>query len=95
MVDRHEAPPVGDGEPRSASEKYLAALWSELIGLERVTLPSKFLDVGGNSLTLNILLNRIEADTGAELDPQLFFEDETSSLYELARRLDEALAQQP
>jgi hypothetical protein len=95
MVDRHEVPPAEDGEPRSASEKYLAALWAELIGLDRVTLPSKFLEVGGNSLTLNILLNRIEAEMGVELDPQLFFDDDTSSLFELARRLDDALAQRP
>ncbi|HEX7838419.1 MAG TPA: phosphopantetheine-binding protein [Kofleriaceae bacterium] len=75
-------------EPASASEKYMAALWSEIIGVERVRLPDRFLDIGGNSLTLNILLTRIKAETGAELDPQLFFDDDRSSLRELARELE-------
>ena len=88
-----ESLPAENQEPRSASEKYMAALWAEIIGLERVALPSKFLDVGGNSLTLNIILTRIEAERGAALDPQLFFDDERSSLFELAKHLDVVLAQ--
>ena len=75
-------------EPGSPSEKYLAALWSEIIGLDRVLLPHKFLEVGGNSLTLNIILNRVEAETGVLLDAQLFYDDERSSLFEIARELD-------
>ena|SRR5437764_7340518 len=101
-----EAPPVTgqvtglamqseNQEPSTASEKYLASLWAELIGLDRVLLPHKFLDVGGNSLTLNIILNRIETETGASLDAPLFFDDERSSLFQLARELDVVLARQP
>jgi hypothetical protein len=81
---------VSGQEPRSPNEKYLASLWAEIIGLDRnqVLLPHKFLEVGGNSLTLNIILNRIEAETGASLDAELFFDDERSSLFALARELD-------
>ena len=81
---------VGDQEPRSPSEKYLASLWVEIIGLDpnQVLLPRKFLELGGNSLTLNIVLNRIEADTGVSLASELFFDDERSSLFALARELD-------
>ena len=78
--------------PSSTSEKYMAALWKEIIGLEQVKLPHRFLEVGGNSLTLNVILTRIEAETGAALDPQAFFDDERSSLYLLARELDAKLA---
>lgn len=84
-----------DHEPASASEKYLAALWSEIIGVDHVQLPDKFLDIGGNSLTLNIMLTRIKAETGAELDPQLFFDDDSSSLRELAKELDISLKRHP
>ena len=77
------------------AQDYLASLWAELIGLDRVLLPHKFLDVGGNSLTLNIILNRIETETGASLDAPLFFDDERSSLFQLARELDVVLARQP
>jgi hypothetical protein len=85
-----EALRVGDQEPRSPNEKYLASLWAEIIGLDpnQVRLPHKFLDLGGNSLTLNIILNRIEADTGVSIASELFFDDERSSLSALARELD-------
>ncbi|HEX2692383.1 MAG TPA: phosphopantetheine-binding protein [Kofleriaceae bacterium] len=69
----------------------MASLWSEIIGLDQVTLSSKFLEVGGNSLTLNVLLNRIETEKGASLDAQLFFDDERSSLFEVAKELDALL----
>lgn len=90
-----QAPQVDHQQPKSTSEKYLAALWSEIIGLERVLLPHRFLEVGGNSLTLNIILSRIEAEKGASLDAQLFFDDEKSSLFELARELDVKLGGTP
>lgn len=79
-----------DAEPRTPHEKYLAALFEEVIGLDRGQLqrPHRFLDVGGNSLTLNIILTRIEAETGASLEAEQFFDDERSSLSALAEQLD-------
>jgi len=74
--------------PATDSEKYLAALWKELIGIDDVSVTDHFLLVGGNSLTLNIILNRIEKEQGVALPPQQFFDDERSSLFELARELD-------
>ena len=81
--------------PQSPSEKYMAKLWMELIGLEQVLLPHTFLNVGGNSLILNLILNRVEAETGASLEAQLFFDDDKSSLLELAKALDVALDGRP
>ncbi len=75
-------------EPKTANEKYLAALWAEIIGLDHVLLSDKFLDVGGNSLRLNIVLNRIEKETGASLDAAQFFDPDRSSVFELAKELD-------
>ncbi len=80
------------GEPESDSEKYLAAVWSEIIGLEKVTLSDRFLDVGGNSLTLTIILNRIKTERGVLLDGVPFFDPEHSSLAALAEQLDATLA---
>lgn len=88
-------PQARDQEPRSPNEKYLAALWAEIVGLDRVMLSHKFLEVGGNSLTLNLILNRIETEKGASLDAQLFFDDERSSLFALAQELDAVLAGKP
>ena len=81
-----------DHEPKSASEKYMASLWKEIIGLGQVNLQHKFLDVGGNSLTLNIILTRIENEKGASVESELFFDPDRSSLFQLAKELDLALA---
>jgi|GEM_PF-4794404 len=87
--------PAEDQEPKSENEKYLASLWAEIIHLEQVSLSDKFLEVGGNSLTLNIILNRIEIETGVALEPQLFFDEERSSLSEIAKDLEAARAGNP
>ena len=81
-----------DHEPKSASEKYLASLWKEIIGLEQVKLQHKFEEVGGNSLTLNLMLTRMETEKGASVESELFFDPDRSSLFELAKELDLALA---
>ncbi len=86
---------AGDQEPSSLSEKYVASLWSEIIGVDEVLLPSKFIEVGGNSLTLNIILNRIEAEKGVVFDAGLFFEPSRSSLFEIARELDRLMKARP
>ncbi len=85
------AAPADHQEPRSASEKYMASLWAEIIGLDQVTLPNKFLEVGGNSLSLNIVLTRIEAERDVSIDAERFFDPDQSSLFDLARELDRLL----
>ncbi|WP_437937398.1 phosphopantetheine-binding protein [Sorangium sp. So ce341] len=87
-----QAQQAEDLEPKSPSETYLASLWAEIIGLKKVLLPHKFLEVGGNSLTLNVILNRVEAEKGASLEAPLFFDEERSSLFDLAKHLDAVLA---
>jgi hypothetical protein len=85
-------PPAERSEPESGSERYLAVVWAEIIGLEEVTLSDRFLDIGGNSLTLNIILNRIRSERGVLLDAEPFFDPQRSSLAALAEQLDAALA---
>ena len=84
--------PASGGEPQSGSEKYLAAIWSEIIGLEKVLLSDRFADVGGNSLTLAIILKRIKAERGVLLEGEPFFDPERSSLAAVAEKLDATLA---
>lgn len=74
--------------PNSPNEKYMAALWLEIIGLEQVWLSDRFLDIGGNSLTLNVILKRVEKEKRVALPARQFFEPERSSLFEIARELD-------
>lgn len=76
------------GQPNSPSEKYMAALWHEIVGLEQVQLADRFLDVGGNSLTLNVILKRVETEKGVLLKARQFFEPERSSLRDIAAELE-------
>lgn len=85
--------PLQDADPRSPRERYMASLWAEIIGVESDLLPSDtFLSVGGNSLTLQVILTRICSELGVSLEPHLFFDSERSSLSHLARELDAVLA---
>jgi Phosphopantetheine attachment site len=79
-------------ETTSSSEQYMAALWAEIIGLDEVARTDKFLEVGGNSLTLNVVLNRIKVEHGVSMEPQQFFDPDRSTVFELASTLNELLA---
>lgn len=78
----------------SDSEKYIAALWSEIVGAAEIGRQSRFQEVGGNSLNLSILLLRIQKETGISLDPQIFLEPETSSLLQVAKVFDDLVDRQ-
>jgi hypothetical protein len=84
--------PVERREAEPDSTKYLAALWTEIIGLSQVNPSDCFLDVGGNSLTLSLILKRVKSEKGVSLDPEPFFDPQRSSLAALAGQLDAALA---
>jgi acyl carrier protein len=47
--------------PEPGAEQSLAAIWSEVLGLDRVGANDNFFDVGGNSLLLQAVHVRVEA----------------------------------
>jgi acyl carrier protein len=53
--------------PRTAGERRIAALWSELLGVERVGIHDHFFALGGNSLLVVRLRSRLEKLLGREL----------------------------
>jgi amino acid adenylation domain-containing protein len=73
--------------PREGRESLLAALWSELLGVERVGIRDNFFDLGGHSLLLMRLQGRLAAETGLDLPVLELFEHPTIAA--LAKRLDE------
>jgi acyl-coenzyme A synthetase/AMP-(fatty) acid ligase len=84
-VDRQslQAPPAsamaatpGDDRvgPRDPVETSIAAVWTELLGLERVDIHQNFFDAGGHSLLAMRLLARIEQLEGVTLRVRDFFE---------------------
>ncbi len=71
--------------PRNATEKRLAALWCEVLGLETVGIHDDFFDHGGQSLLATQLLARIRAALGIELPLRSLFESPT--IAQLAERI--------
>ncbi|HEX8391099.1 MAG TPA: amino acid adenylation domain-containing protein [Longimicrobium sp.] len=74
--------------PATETERALAALWTALLGVERIGVDDGFFDLGGHSLLATQLVSRIRAGLGAELPLRAIFEAPT--LGALAERVDAA-----
>ncbi|HEU4665505.1 MAG TPA: phosphopantetheine-binding protein, partial [Dokdonella sp.] len=54
--------------PVDARERYLAALWCELIGIAEARADDNFFDLGGDSLLAVDMMARVERETGVRLN---------------------------
>jgi hypothetical protein len=57
--------------PSSDTEKTIAGIWKELLGVARVSVHDNFLDVGGHSLLAMRAISRIAKQTGVRLNPSV------------------------
>ncbi|NID03432.1 amino acid adenylation domain-containing protein [Luteibacter jiangsuensis] len=55
-------------QPRSESERLLASVWTELLGMSRVRTSDNFFDVGGHSLLAVDMALRVQKLTGVQLN---------------------------
>jgi amino acid adenylation domain-containing protein len=69
--------------PRDPLEERLAALWAELLRVEKVGLQDNFFDLGGHSLLATQLAVRIRHEFDIEISLRTLFE--TANLEELAK----------
>jgi len=72
--------------PRTSTEKTLAAIWADVVGLERVGAMDDFFRLGGNSLLALRLVSRVRLSFQVELSPQDVFNQPTVTA--LARRVE-------
>jgi acyl carrier protein len=76
--------------PRTRTERRLAALWSEILGVDRVGRADTFVAVGGHSLTAARLALAIERAFNVRLEPPVLLENRT--LTDLAMLIDQQTA---
>jgi hypothetical protein len=76
--------------PRTRTERVLAGVWIQLLGVDRVSAHDNFFEVGGHSLLAIRLLSRIRESLHLELPLRAVFE--TPTLAGLAQLVDEGLA---
>jgi acyl transferase domain-containing protein len=55
--------------PETATERLLATIWQEALGVDRVGVHDNFLDLGGHSLLAIRVLTRLHRETGVRLAP--------------------------
>jgi len=80
----------GDGVagPRNATEEKLAAIWSDILGLEvsRIGIRDDFFDLGGHSLKALKIILKVHEQFGVEVDLDLLFNEPT--IEQLATEID-------
>ena len=80
-LQRIEAQEVGEdyAAPQRLSEEVLAAIWSEVLGVERIGLHDNFFALGGHSLLATQIVARVQKTFEVELPLRAFFEAPTLS----------------
>jgi hypothetical protein len=78
--------------PRTELEEALCAIWSEVLGVERVGIHDNFFDLGGHSLLATGVISRLRAAFQMELSMRRFFESPTVAELSVAL-VQEMLAQ--
>ena len=78
--------------PRHLSEERIAAIWCDLLGVDRVGPYDDFFALGGHSLLLPQLLHRLRATFQVEIPLRLLFE--RSTLEDMALTVEELLIEE-
>ncbi|AGC75292.1 non-ribosomal peptide synthetase [Nonlabens dokdonensis] len=95
-IDRKALPQIsieGLGEreyvaPNNETEFKLAAIWQEILGIEKVGVTDNFFELGGHSLKIIAIKNRIKQEFDIELQVKMFFNKPTiQSISEVIKML--------
>lgn len=78
-----------DVAPRTPTEEVLANMWSEVLGLDRISIEDQFFDLGGHSLLATQLVSRLRDRFNIELPLRRLFE--AGTIERLAPVIEELL----
>ncbi len=76
--------------PRTETEEKLAAIWQEVLEIDRIGVTDNFIEVGGHSLLVITIISRIHQEFGVELELRDVFDHPT--IRELAHLVDSSAA---
>ncbi|NEO42624.1 MAG: amino acid adenylation domain-containing protein, partial [Moorea sp. SIOASIH] len=76
--------------PQTETQKVLAEIWAEVLGIEKVGIHDNFFDLGGHSLMATQVVSRIQQAFAVECPLKTLFE--TPELASLAQKLEKYLA---
>ncbi|MEI7725470.1 MAG: amino acid adenylation domain-containing protein [Bacteroidota bacterium] len=77
--------------PAGATEKSLAGMWKQILGIDQVSSNDDFFMLGGHSLKAALLQARIQKDFGIQLSLQNIFHNQI--LHDLANLIDKSTRQ--
>lgn len=72
--------------PRNASERAVAGIWQDVLGVHQLGIDDNFFDVGGDSLRIVAIRGRLEAEFGRQLSVAEVFQYAT--IRQLAQHLE-------
>lgn len=75
------------GTTAASHEDALASILADVLELPAVDREARYLDLGGNSISLYLVIERVKSELGIELDPQQFFDPDHSSIAAIARSM--------
>ncbi len=64
-------------QPENDIQQRLQAIWTEILGIERISIDSKFSDVGGQSLKAAVIISRIYKEFNKDIPLREFFKAQT------------------
>ncbi|MEV4051952.1 non-ribosomal peptide synthase/polyketide synthase [Amycolatopsis sp. NPDC049688] len=76
--------------PRTGTERTLARIWAEVLGVERVGVHDNFFALGGNSILSIQVTARLRAEAGLRLSPRAVFSAPTVAALAAATGEDDA-----
>ncbi|OEU99952.1 hypothetical protein AN217_21580 [Streptomyces qinglanensis] len=79
-------------EPRSDTERLVAEIWQEVLGIDGVGAHDNFFELGGHSLLATQVANKIDLLTDVQIDLKFFFRNPTVA--DLARHLLDLLREE-